>query len=101
MLAKTPLELLYLETGCLPVRFILQSRRLYFLHYILNDREDSLLSNVFRAQCDIPVKGDWITTVKDNLKELSMDLSFDQIRSQSKDVFKATVKQSVREKALE
>ena len=101
MLAKTPLELLYLETGCLPVRFILQSRRLNFLHYILNDKEDSLLSNVFRAQCDMPVKGDWITTVKEDLKELNINLSFDQIRLKTKDEFKATVKQIVREKALE
>ena len=101
MLAKTPLELLYLETGCLPIRFILQSRRLNFLHYILNDREDSLLSNVFRAQCDLPVKGDWITTVKEDLQELNINLSFDQIRVQTKDEFKTTVKQIVREKALE
>ena len=101
MLAKTPLELLYLETGCIPVRFILKSRRLNFLHYILNDKEDSLLSNVFRAQCDIPVKSDWITTVKEDLKELNINLSFHQIRVQTKDEFKATVKQIVRERALE
>ena len=74
-LTKTPLETLYLETGCVPIRFILKSRRLNFLHYILSDREDSLLSNVFRAQCDNPVKGDW---VKKDLEDLEINLSFEE-----------------------
>ena len=34
--SKTPLELLYLETGNVPIRFILKSRRLSFLHYLRN-----------------------------------------------------------------
>ena len=32
---NTPRPLLYLELGCLPIRFIIQNRRLMFLHYIL------------------------------------------------------------------
>ena len=40
--SKTPLELLYLETGNIPIRFILISKRLGFLHYILNEEEDTL-----------------------------------------------------------
>ena len=100
LLAKTPLELLYLETGCIPIRFILKSRRLNFLHYILNDKEDSLLSNVFKAQCDNPVKGDWITTVKSDMEEFGMKLTFEEIRSQTKDSFKRTVKKYVADSAL-
>ena len=33
--SKIPLEALYLETGCIPVRFIIKSRRLSYLHTIL------------------------------------------------------------------
>ena len=44
---KTPLEVLYLETGCVPIRYLPKSRRLNFLHYILSDKEDSLLSNIY------------------------------------------------------
>ena len=101
LLAKTPLEMLYLETGCIPIRFILQSRRLNFLHYILNDKEDSLLSNFFRAQCDKPVKGDWVTTVQNDMKDLELEMTFEQIKSVTKDEFKQKVKQIVKKKAFE
>ena len=40
---KTAKELLYLETGSLPVRYVIMSRRLNFLHYILCEEEDTLL----------------------------------------------------------
>ena len=99
--AKTPLETLYLETGCVPIRFILKSRRLNFLHYILSDKEDSLLSNVFRAQCGNPVKGDWVHTIKKDLEELEINLSFEEIKANTKEQFKRVVKEHVNEKAFE
>ena len=98
---KTPLETLYLETGCVPIRFILKSRRLNFLHYILSDKEDSLLSNVFRAQCDKPVKGDWVCTVKIDMEDLEMNLDFEQIKTFTKETFKRLVKEKVNKKAFE
>ncbi len=99
--AKPPVELLYLETGNIPIRFILKSRRINFLHYILNDRDDSFLSNVFRAQCDQPVKGDWITTVREDMEELGLKLTFEQIKSFNKEAFKTKVKEHVITSALE
>ena len=98
---KTSLETLYLETGCVPIRFILKSRRLNFLHYILSDKEDSLLSNVFRAQCDNPVKGDWVNTIRKDLEELEINLSFEEIKTNTKEQFKRIVKEHVNEKAFE
>ena len=91
---------MYLETGCVPIRFILQSRRLNFLHYILSDKEDSLLSKVFRAQCEKPVRGDWVNTVNNDLKELNINLDFEQIKANTKEGFKKLVKAHVNEKAF-
>ena len=34
--SSTPKVSLYLEMGCLPIRFIIKSRRIMFLHYIIN-----------------------------------------------------------------
>ena len=90
-----------METGCIPIRFILKSRRVNFLHYILSDKEESLLSNIFRAQCDNPVKGDWVTTVQNDLKELELDISFEQIKAFTKDEFRIKEKKLVRRKAFE
>ena len=85
----------------MPIRFILKARRLNFLHYILSDKEDSLLSNVFRAQCDNPVKGDWVNTAKKDLEKIDINLTFEEIKANTKETFKMTVKEHVNEKAFE
>ena len=69
---STPKELLYLESGCMPINYILKSRRLNFLWYLLNEKDDSMLKEFFRAQCESPVKGDWVLTVLDDLCELGI-----------------------------
>ena len=98
---STPKELLYLELGCIPIRFILKSRRLNFLWYLLNQKEDSLLHKFFEAQLRHPVKNDWASSVKEDLSELDIDMTFDQIRSMSQDAFKNAVKNQVKMKALD
>ena len=99
--SKTPKELLYLELGALPVRFILMSRRINFLWYLINDKEGSLLKRFFEAQCDQPIRGDWVSTVKQDLAELEISLSFEEIERISKDAFKELVKKKVKKGALE
>ena len=97
---NTPKEILYLETGSIPVRFVIISRRINFLHYILCEDQNSLLSRFFKAQCSEPIRGDWASTVKKDLEFLNIKLSFDEIASYSKSAFKALVKDSVRKKVF-
>ena len=63
-----------METGNIPIRFILMARRLNFLHYILNESESSLLRQ-FRSS----VRGDLILKVRKDLEEFGMDLTFEEI----------------------
>ena len=56
---STPKEMLYLELACLPIRFILMSRRILFLQTILQEGEQSLMYRFFQAQHNNPTKGDW------------------------------------------
>ena len=51
--------MLYLESGCKPIRFLIMTRRLMFLHYILNEDDQSLVSRFFQAQNAQPYKDDW------------------------------------------
>ena len=88
---NTPKETLYLETGSIPVRFVVIARRINFLHHILCEDKDSLLSRFFQAQCSEPIKGDWISTVKKDLENLSINLSFEEISKLSKQSFKTLV----------
>ena len=98
--SKTPLELFYLETGSIPIRYILMSRRLNFLWYLIHQKEESLLSNFFLAQCEDPTKGDWVSQVKEDMKVLNIELTFESIKTYSKDAFKLLVKNQIRKAAL-
>ena len=44
---STSYEAVYFETGCLPIRFILQGRRLLYYWTLLNKPNDELVKNVF------------------------------------------------------
>ena len=94
--SRTPVELLYLETGTIPIRFVLMSRRLNFLWYLLNQDKRSLLSQFFHAQCDSPTRGDWVSSVKQDLKDLELDMDFDQIEACTKEAFKEKVKKNIK-----
>ena len=98
---STPREALYLESGNIPIRFVLMSRRLNFLHYMLNEDEDSLIRSVLIAQIENPTNGDWITTALEDLKTLDINLKLDEIQRSSKINFKTMVKEKVKIKAFQ
>ena len=97
---STPKCMLYLETGCKPVRFLIMTRRLMFFHYILNEEEDSLISRFYNSQVKNPYKGDWCNTVQENLEEIEILLSVDQIKECSKTQFKTLVDKCVEKRTL-
>ena len=97
---KTPTELLYLELGAIPVRFTLMSRRINYLWYLIHDKEGSLLKTFFEAQCDQPIRGDWVSTVKEDMADLNIKMSFEEIAEISKEAFKKLVKEKVQKSAL-
>ena len=90
---------LYLELGCIPIRYIIKAKRLLFLQYILKRNKEETISKVFWAQHLNPVKNDWWLQVKEDLKEFQLDHR--QIGHMSKYLFKKFVKKSCREKALQ
>ena len=77
--STTPKCMLYLETGCTPISFIITSRRLMFLHYILKEDRNSLISKVFHAQLANPVKNDWAVTCREDLEKLEVNLGLEAV----------------------
>ena len=65
--ASTPSALLYLEMGIIPLRYIIQARRLMFLRYILTRNETDLLLKNFKVQVREPSKNDWGETIAKDL----------------------------------
>ena len=55
---------------------------------------------MFNAQTENPVRGDWATPVKDDLKELGLNVSFEQIMNVEKQLFKKIVKERVKQKSF-
>ena len=87
---------IWLELGLVPIRFLVMGRRVNFLYYILNRPDHDLLKKVFIVQEKYPVKNDWTLTVKQDLEDLDIKLSFDEIKSLKKETFSKIVKDKVR-----
>ena len=97
----TPSEAFYLELGVLPINAILKGRRINYLHSILQRDQNSMLYRFFNTQWLNPTKGDWVLQVKEDLKDLNICSSFENIKSKSKQAFKMYVKKKVKIFALE
>ena len=96
----TPTPMLYLELGCIPIRYIIMSRRLMYLQYLLQEDENSLLNKFCIAQLENPVQGDWTNQVKKDINEVALDTSMEEIKMMSKETFKEIVKASISKAAF-
>ena len=95
-----PITQLYLEIGQIPARFEIQNMRLLYLKCTLEESDDSLLRIFFQLQLNEPTRGDWASKCLQDLKELKISESLDEIRFMSKAKFNNILKSRVRENAL-
>ena len=95
-----PITQLYLEMGQYPARFEIQRMRCLYLKYILKEKDASLLKKVFNLQLKQKSRGDWASTVLDDLKELRFNESLDVIKQMSENMFKNILNRKIRENAL-
>merc|ERR1719319_2166555 len=80
----TPVEFLYLETGCVPIKWIIAQRRINYLQHILSRKDGELIKQVLEAQKENPVAGDFVKLVENDLKCLGLKYSDLQITKLSK-----------------
>ena len=104
-LLETPVSIgipgMYLEVGCIPVRFIIMGRRIMFLHYILNCDKNETISKVFWAQKQNPLPNDWSETVQEDIKILGIgQYSIEEISLLKKAKLKIIVKEACKASAL-
>jgi hypothetical protein len=89
------IHLMYLESGQVPARFQIKRMGLNFYHYILNQKEDSLLYQMLDAQRKSPIKNYFHETIKNTIKEFDMN-EITEVKNMSKNVFKKLVKEKCR-----
>ena len=96
-----PITELYLSLGQIPARYEIQKMRLLYLKKILHENEESLLFKFFKLQLELPTKGDWASTCIQDLKELGISESLDQIKLMNNNQFKNIVKEKVKDRAFQ
>jgi hypothetical protein len=69
--------------GRIPARFLVQKMRCLYLNHILYEDDESLLKKVFQLQLKEKARGDWVFTVLEDLKELKITESLDEIKKMS------------------
>ena len=90
---KTPTEFLYLETGALPVKSVIASRRLNYLKHIHMKDEHELVKRIFEAQRDDPKRGDWWLMAKEDMEKFDIDENAlkEKTKSQAKEYIKKKI----------
>ena len=98
---KTSHVSMYLELGWVPIKYLIKSRRLMYLKYVLNENEHSMINMFLQAQLARPLRGDFVLLVKEDLCDLKLEYySIEQIKNLSKDQFRSLVNEAVNKMAF-
>ena len=99
--SSCPIEALYLELGCIPLRYIIKSRRVNYLHHLVTRKETEMISKFFYTQWKYPAKkNEWTNKVREDLHDLEIDDNLEEMKKISKYSFKKLVKKKIEEEAF-
>ena len=98
--SKIPVPALYLETGQVPVRYILACRRILYLQTILHREDEELIKRVYLAQRADTTEGDFCQLVDADMQLIELQLSDIQKRSISSYDLKKLVKLKAKQAAF-
>ena len=71
-----------------------------YLHHISRRPKDELIRRFFEAQKLKESEGDWTETVFENLKEIGLKISFDEIAMMTKKKYKKLIKKQIAQKTF-
>ena len=96
----TPKAFLHLETGTIPLRWVIAQRRINYLKHILSRTEDELIKKVLRAQKEKPTKGDFVKLVETDLIKLGMTYEEVALETTTPNMLKVILKKNAKTAAL-
>ena len=96
--SKTPTEFLCLETGAIPIKWILAQRRINFLKHILEKDNEELVEKVYMAQKRDPTIGDFAQLVEKDM--VNLNITEAQLVGHNKVDLKKLLKQSAKDAAF-
>ena len=74
--------------------------RLLYLKYILEQPEEATIRKIFNLQFEKPIRGDWVSTCKKDIKKLNLKITFEEIKCVKKKQFTQILKEKIKEEAL-
>ena len=89
-----------MESGTIPIRFILACRRMIYLQTILKRQNSELTKRIYMAQKENPTKGDFFCLVLNDFKLIGEPMDENEIASKSSKCHKNYIKQRIREAAF-
>ena len=92
--SKVSRSLVLLELGFMSVEFIVKQKRLNYLFHLIQMDEKFIAKKVFLQQTASTMKGDWLKYVHEDMEELQLNYSFEEISNFSKTKWKLTVKEA-------
>ena len=95
--AKTPLEFLFLETGSVPIRHLISSRRMIYLQTILRRDDEEVTKRIFKEQQRNPCKGDYAKLIEKDFKDIGISYDEQYIIGPN---YKDDIKQKIAETAF-
>ena len=99
--SKTTIELFYLETAKIPIRYIVSKRRLLYLWNILKFSENELIKKMYNAQKVASIRNDWFKLLESERQKCDIVQTDDQISKISKYQFRYLVYIKVNSHAFE
>merc|ERR1712240_493595 len=92
---------LYLETGAIPMRFILSSRRLLYHNNILKRENEELVKRIYREQLKNPLKGDFVELLKADFNMFNIVQNDEEIRNMKTSTYKNFIRKCTKSAAFE
>ena len=98
--AKAPIETLYLESGAIPIRFIIANRRINYLQTLLKRDDKELTKKILKAQLKNTSEGDFAQLVKSDFEQIKLPFDLKVIENTGMQTFKSLIKSKVKEAAF-
>ena len=98
---KAPLEMLYLESGATPIRYVLTSRRMNYFHTIIRREDEELTKRILKAQMEDPCPGDFIKLIEEDCKKIGIPFETEFVENSSPEFYKKFIKSKVKEAAFQ
>ena len=89
---SVPKESLYIESGCIPVKYLIKVRRMMYWWNICHLNKSELVYKFYTAQQLSSDHGDWVLQVRKDAAEMNLKLYDDQIAKMSQEKFREMVK---------